>query len=142
MPSVLRPFSSTYLIEPRRAGHIDEIVVFFVLIEERLLRGALRLCGGTEFLDAAPFRQGDDVELFASGVKVGEAGDALIEQENVPVPDGVAEILHVVHGVRYEIPQRVIKRQMPLLDIAVQIRHIHPEGDAVERMGNGGEKLE
>ena len=129
-------------IKPRCAGDIDEVVVLFVLVKKGLLGSASRLCGGTELRNATDFWQGDDVKLLTAGFQVGQTGNTLIQQPHLAVPDGVAEILHAVHGVRHEIPHRVIKRQMPLLDIAVKVCYIHPEGDAVKRVGNSGEKLE
>ena len=130
-------------VQPRDAGKIDEgVQLLVVLVEEVGLRLAACLGGGAELLHRLLLRQGDDVKILAAGFQVGEAGDALVQQENLAAPDGITEVLHGIDGVRSQIDQRIVKRKAMPLGVGVEPGHIHPEGGAVKGLGHRREKAE
>lgn len=119
-------------IKPRRGGNVDQRVRLAVLIQKALLCCALSFCGAAELVQRAGLGQCDDVELLTAGLQVGQAGDALIQKPDLAVPDGIAEIHHAVHGIGHEIAEGIIKGNAAGFGVGMEIRHVHPEGDAVK----------
>lgn len=119
-------------IKPRRGGNVDQRVRLAVLIQKALLCSALSFCGAAELVQRAGLGQCDDVELLTAGLQVGQAGDALIQQLDLAVPDGIAEIHHAVHGIGHEIAEGIIKGNAAGFGVGVEIRYVHPEGDTVK----------
>ena len=72
------------------------------------------------------------MEQLTFGFQVGEAGDAPVQQKNLAVPDGVAEILHGVHSIGSQITQRIVEGNAVGFGVGVEVRHVYPEGDTVK----------
>ena len=127
-------------IEPRKTRDIDQIIRFRGRLQKRGLRFAPLLRSAAEVRQRTFTRTRDDLELLAALFQLCKARGAFVQQKNAVVADGIAQVLDLVDRLCDEIRHDVIEGQTMRLGIRMQLRHVHAEADAVERLIEHGEE--
>jgi len=126
--------------DPRQTAEIDQRVALGCSGEKLRLRPALGACRAAEVLQRVTGRHRHDVELFRTGVQVGEARFTACEQDRLAVSDGISECGRVIDRLRAQPDQSVIKGQAAPFRVSMQCRDVRGDGHAVKRIRQAGEE--
>ena len=126
--------------DPRQTAEIDQRVALGCSGEKLRLRPALGACRAAEVLQRVTGRHRHDVELFRTGVQVGEARFTACEQDRLAVSDGISECGRVIDRLRAQPDQSVIKGQAAPFRESMQCRDVRGDGHAVKRIRQAGEE--